>query len=98
VGHVLITLLVVVLVIGIAAFAFLKSANGGFSARAELSAIETRPPGGPDESPFRPRSKRCGPVREMPEVLARARAHWADDCASCRANHGSGEAETGEHM
>jgi hypothetical protein len=32
------------------------------------------------------------------EVLAEARAHWADHCAACHANDGSGDTAMGKHM
>jgi mono/diheme cytochrome c family protein len=32
------------------------------------------------------------------EALAEARAHWADHCASCHANDGSGDVAMGKHM
>jgi len=38
------------------------------------------------------------PVANTPAVLAEARAHWADHCAVCHANDGSGEVPMGEHM
>lgn len=38
------------------------------------------------------------PVVDSPEVLAEARAHWADHCATCHANNGSGDTEMGKHM
>src|SRR5450631_238256 len=41
---------------------------------------------------------RANPVRKTPDVLADARAHWADHCASCHANDGSGESTMGIHM
>jgi mono/diheme cytochrome c family protein len=31
-------------------------------------------------------------------VLAKARAHWADHCATCHANDGSGQSEIGQHL
>lgn len=36
------------------------------------------------------------PAPNTPEVLAEARAHWADHCAICHANDGSGEALIGK--
>ncbi len=33
-----------------------------------------------------------------PEVLAEARAHWADHCASCHANDGSGDTLMGKRL
>src|SRR5215471_3692565 len=41
---------------------------------------------------------RANPVTDTPEVLAEARAHWADHCAACHSNDGSGDAEMGKHM
>jgi mono/diheme cytochrome c family protein len=38
------------------------------------------------------------PAADSPETLAQARAHWADHCAACHANNGSGEVEMGKHM
>jgi len=83
----------------IAAFAFLKGASHGFSARAEPTAIEK----------FVARSARSiavpsevkstqNPVPSTLEVLAEARAHWADHCASCHANNGSGDTQMGRNM
>lgn len=37
------------------------------------------------------------PVPNTPEVLAEARAHWADHCATCHANDGSGDTQMGTH-
>jgi mono/diheme cytochrome c family protein len=41
---------------------------------------------------------RANPIPATPEVLAEARAHWADHCASCHANDGSGDALMGRNM
>lgn len=41
---------------------------------------------------------RTNPIRKTLDVLADARAHWADHCASCHANDGSGENTMGKHM
>ena len=38
------------------------------------------------------------PVPGTPEVLAEARVHWADHCAGCHANDGSGVTAMGKHM
>ena len=32
------------------------------------------------------------------DVIAEARAHWADHCAVCHANNGSGDTEMGKHF
>ena len=38
------------------------------------------------------------PIPQSAEILAQARAHWADHCAVCHANNGSGEIEMGKNM
>jgi mono/diheme cytochrome c family protein len=71
----------------------------GFSAREHPSAPERwvarrvrsmAAPAGAKE--------RANPVPNSPEVLAEARAHWADHCAGCHANNGSGDTEMGRRM
>lgn len=97
--RVLVTLFVIVLVIAIGGFVFLKFAANGFSARAEPTAIEK----------FLARTARSlavpdgvkslrNPTPNTPEVLSEARAHWADHCATCHANNGSGDTEMGRNM
>jgi mono/diheme cytochrome c family protein len=41
---------------------------------------------------------RENPVPDSLQVQADARAHWADHCAACHANNGSGDVEMGKHM
>lgn len=41
---------------------------------------------------------RMNPVANSPEVIADGRAHWADHCASCHANDGSGETVVGKNL
>ena len=41
---------------------------------------------------------KTNPVQNAPEVLAEARAHWADHCFTCHANDGSGETAQGRQM
>jgi mono/diheme cytochrome c family protein len=38
------------------------------------------------------------PVPSTPAVLAEARAHWADHCASCHGNDGRGKTTIGRHL
>src|SRR5579872_6103729 len=40
----------------------------------------------------------ANPAPDTPEVLAEARAHWADHCATCHANDGSGDISMGKRM
>jgi mono/diheme cytochrome c family protein len=42
--------------------------------------------------------RRDNPFPDSPQVLADARAHWADHCAACHANNGSGDVEMGKNM
>ena len=78
---------------------FLTTQTHGFSTRAQPSVGERwvawrarsmAMPAGAKE--------RNNPLSNSSEVLADARAHWADHCASCHANDGSGENTMGEHM
>jgi mono/diheme cytochrome c family protein len=71
----------------------------GFSARENPSALEqwmarrARAMAAPADA-----KARTNPVSNSPEVLAEARAHWADHCAGCHANNGSGDTEMGKRM
>lgn len=38
------------------------------------------------------------PVKVTPEVLADARAHWADHCAGCHGNDGRGQTDLGKNL
>ncbi len=38
------------------------------------------------------------PIPATPDVLAEARAHFADHCALCHSNDGSGQTEIGQHL
>jgi mono/diheme cytochrome c family protein len=71
----------------------------GFSAHEPPSALESwlahqaRGAAIPAEA-----KARVNPISQSPEVLAEARAHWADHCASCHSNDGSGDALMGRNM
>jgi mono/diheme cytochrome c family protein len=41
---------------------------------------------------------RMNPIGNSPEAIADARAHWADHCASCHANDGSGDIVVGKNL
>jgi mono/diheme cytochrome c family protein len=82
----------------LASLALLKQARG-FSARDQPTSAErwiarqaraaALPAGVKD---------RANPIPNTFDVLVDARAHWADHCASCHANDGSGETEMGRHL
>ena len=95
----LVIIAALILGIGVGAFAFLKIAAGGFSAKAEPTAVEK----------FAARSARRlaapssvksaqNPVPNTEEVLSDARAHWSDHCATCHSNNGSGATEMGRNL
>ena len=73
--------------------------RGGFSARGAPSALEAglaRAARGLSVS-ARTRALRS-PMAATPDVLAAARAHWADHCASCHANDGGGDTPLGKNL
>ena len=80
-------------------FLFLKTRAHGFSARAQPSAFETSAAEMAREMalPEGAREKQ-NPVTVSDEVLAEAEAHWADHCAGCHGNDGSGQVSAGEQI
>lgn len=91
--------IVLCILVGIACGVFLKMWANGFSARAQPSFLESwvarqaRAMALPADA-----KARRNPIRDSPEVLVEARAHWADHCAACHSNNGSGDVEMGKHM
>jgi hypothetical protein len=71
----------------------------GFSTRDQPTAMESWVAGKARTMamPADARS-RTNPIPDSPEVLAEARAHWADHCYSCHANDGSGDTVLGKHL
>jgi mono/diheme cytochrome c family protein len=72
---------------------------GGFSARATPSAAE-RLVARTVRHWAAPSNARAAqnPVVFTPEVWAQGRAHFADHCAACHANDGSGHTEIGQNL
>jgi len=89
-------LLLVALVAVLAVLVFVWIGSRGVSARAEPGRIETIVARTMRRLAI-PRSERerANPVTVTPEVVAEGMAHWADHCAACHANDGSGETEIG---
>ena len=89
--------LAVILAMSIGGAIFLVRARG-FSAAEEPSAVERwlaprlRSASIPADT-----KEKTNPVQDTPEVQAEAMAHWADHCAVCHANNGSGDTEMGKH-
>lgn len=82
----------------VAAGLFLVNA-GGFSARTEPTAVE-RIVARTARRWATPRQARSAtnPVAFTPDAWADARAHFADHCATCHANDGSGQTEIGRNL
>src|SRR5207244_2177502 len=90
--------LVVLVVVG-AAIAMAMLVRHGVSARDQPTALEAFVARRLRHLAV-PRSARQArnPVPATPDVLAEARAHFADHCAPCHGNDGSGQTEMGQHL
>ena len=90
---------VLLLVLGAGAGGIALLMRGGISAKVEPTHIEAalarklRRLGIPDSA-----RKLQNPVSSSKETLDAGRAHFADHCAVCHANDGSGDAEMGRNM
>ncbi len=91
--------LAVLAVGGLGGLIFVKTAANGFSARADPSFMETFA-AHQAHSMAMPSAvrDRLNPVARSKEVLDQGMAHWADHCAVCHANDGSGQVEMGRQM
>lgn len=73
--------------------------NSGVSARAEPSLIETYIAGNVRNLAVGRRARNTkNPIERAPEIIAAGRAHFADHCAICHANDGSGETTIGRGL
>ena len=90
--------LVVLLCGGIAGFIFLRGVKG-FSAREKPSSVEEWIARNARSAAIPPDAKvRANPIPKSEEAIREARAHWADHCAFCHANNGSGETQMGRNL
>ena len=89
----------VVLAAVIAATVITYAVATGLDARAQPSAIEARLARGVRSLAI-PRAVRgrTNPVARSADVLAEGMSHYADHCASCHANNGSGDTEMGRGL
>ena len=73
--------------------------RGGFAARDQPSALEARVARAARSMavPAHAKSLRS-PLRATEDVVSTGRAHWADHCAICHANDGSGETQIGKNL
>ncbi len=79
---------------------FLASAiRGGFAARDQPSALDARIARAARSMavPLRAKSLK-NPLAATPDVLAHGRAHWADHCAPCHGNDGTGDTQIGRNL
>jgi mono/diheme cytochrome c family protein len=76
-----------------------QSYKSGFSAKADPHPLEVFVARQVRHLaiPFEQRNK-ANPVPVAPEILADARAHFADHCANCHANDGSGKTTIGQNV
>jgi mono/diheme cytochrome c family protein len=94
-----ILVLIIAALMGVLGWVGYRSFKTGFSAKAEPHALEVflarqiRHLAIPIEQRNTP-----NPVPRSPEVLAEARAHFADHCATCHANDGSGKTPIGQNV
>jgi mono/diheme cytochrome c family protein len=94
---VVLTAVLIIVVFG--GWLFLTTGAHGFSAREKPTAIETAVAHFARDLALPGSVKQQNnPVADSPEVQAEARAHWADHCAVCHANDGSGDTEMGRGL
>jgi mono/diheme cytochrome c family protein len=91
--------IVLVVLVAVGAVALWIARANGFSARTPPTAVE-RVVMQAVHGLSVPRAARtaANPVAFSPEVWAESRAHFADHCASCHANDGSGNTELGRGL
>lgn len=92
-------LLTGLLVLAGAAILGVRVTRRGFSARDNPSWIETVMARTARQMAVPAKAKQMSnPVPNNPETLAEAEAHWADHCAACHANNGSGDTVIGRNL
>ncbi|MEI9980383.1 MAG: c-type cytochrome [Edaphobacter sp.] len=92
-------LLIVAVLAGIGAIVIRDVLLRGFSARTPPAKVEVALAATVRRHAIPARYQHMqNPVVSSPEVLHAAEAHWADHCATCHANNGSGETMFGRTM
>lgn len=86
------TLLVLIVLLGLGGFLAASILHNGLSARASPSGLETMMARNARHLAI-PKCARAlpNPIPDTPENLGEARKHFADHCASCHGNDGSGD-------
>jgi uncharacterized membrane protein/mono/diheme cytochrome c family protein len=90
---------IVLAILAICAVLFFRLSEHGLSARNQPSSLESFLA---DQArvfsiPVKAR-KLENPLPPAPVLVARGRDHWADHCATCHANNGSGDTELGRNL
>lgn len=89
---------VVAIVVGVCIYGILMI-RAGFSARERPSFLETVIARTVREAAIPARARReHAPFAAAPEILTDGRHHFADHCAICHANNGSGQTEMGQGL
>ena len=98
VGFWAMVLIVVAIITGVGVYA-IRLRQRGFGTRSQPSVVEAllAKKSRNWAIPERARSLR-NPMPASDEMLAHGRNHWADHCATCHANNGSGETEIGKNL
>lgn len=93
----LLVIVILAVIGGVGAFVYLL--NTGLTAKPTPGAVETFVARRLRDTVigFRARDLR-NPITATPEVIAEGRAHFADHCAACHANDGSGHTELGRGL
>ena len=89
-------LLVLVLLVAFGTAAMLL--HGGMGARTEPSRLEARLAARVRRLGLHASRDQRNPLPGTPERIGQGRAHFADHCASCHANDGSGQTELGRNL
>jgi mono/diheme cytochrome c family protein len=92
-------LLLIALCVAIGGIGLAYFLNSGVSAKEQPGAIEEFVAGRARNMAIARRARGLtNPVEYSGEILAEARAHYADHCAQCHANNGSGDTPMGRGM
>ena len=85
--------------LGLTGLVYVKTMAHGFSARTKPLSIEKFAATQARLMVIPANGKNLvNPVPNSKEVIAEGRAHWADHCATCHANNGSGQTEMGRNL
>ena len=93
---IMLAMVLMLLAVGMGAFLTVRR---GFSAHDQPTAVERTIANLARRLAVPARAKALkNPLPETTEALAEGRRHWADHCALCHANNGSGDTEIGENL